>query len=126
MQVVLDKGKVKVHYNDKKEAITMKPGDLVTLEQNGVAKLEKPSEPKKYSAWRLHKFVFDKTKLSEVAILLQDNFGLKVTIASSELAHKSISGEIEAKTADELLTAITEIFNLKITRENNTIVFENQ
>ena len=126
MRVVLDKGKVKVRYDNTKEAITMKPGDLVTLEQNGVARLEKLAEPKKYSAWRVHKFVFEKTKLSDVAILLQDNFGLKVTIASPELMNKSISGEIEARTADELLTAITEIFDLKIIKTDNTIIFKNQ
>lgn len=126
MQVVLDKGKVKVHYDDTTKAITMQPGDLVTLKPNGVAQLEKPVEPKKYSAWRSHKFVFDKTPLSEVAILLQDNFGLDVTITSPALARKSISGEIEAETADELLNAITEIFDIKIIKENKHITFQNQ
>lgn len=125
MQVILDKGKVKVHYDDTTQAITMQPGDLVTLKQNGVTQLEKTFEPKKYSAWRSHKFIFDKTKLSEVAILLQDNFGLAVTITSPALALKTVSGEIEAKTADELLNAITEIFNIKIIKENNHIIFQN-
>ena len=126
MQVILDKGKVKVHYNDTTQAITMQPGDLVTLKQNGMAQLEKPVQPKKYTAWRSHKFIFDKTKLSEVATLLQDNFGLDVTITSPALARKSISGEIEAKTADELLNAITEIFNIKIIKENKHITFQDQ
>ncbi len=123
MQVVLDKGKVKVHYGQANSDITMKPGDLVTLDQQGQAKIEQTTQPQKYSAWRSHKFIFDKTPLREITNLLQENFGLTTVINSNELAQRSISGEIEAKTADELLEALSEILNLKIDRKDQQIIF---
>ena len=123
MQVVLDKGSVKVHYGQEKRDIMMKPGDLVTLNQAGLAKIEQTAQPQKYSAWRSHKFIFDKTPLREITNLLQENFGLTTIITSTELAQRSISGEIEAKTADELLEALSEILNLKIERKDQQIIF---
>lgn len=124
MQVVLDKGKVTVHYGHNDRPITMTPGDLVTLGQDGKAKITRTNDPQKYSAWRSHRFVFDKTPLLEIAELLEDNFGLKVEIQSTEIAQRTISGEIEAKTADELTEAIAEILNLKIIRNNQQIKFQ--
>lgn len=124
MQVVLDKGKVKVHYGTTQQPITMKPGDLVTLDQKGKVKVEQTLQPQKYSAWRVHKFVFDKTSLQEVGNLLQDSFGLTVEIHTSELAKRSISGEIEAHNADELIEALIEVFALDIKRKNQTIVIK--
>jgi len=123
MQVVLDKGKVKVHYGQANRDITMKPGDLVTLNQQGQAKIEQTKQPQKYSAWRSHKFIFEKTTLLEITNLLRDNFGLTAEIATAELAQRSISGEIEAKTADELLEALSEILNLKIDKNDQQIIF---
>lgn len=125
MQVVLDKGKVKIHYGNTQPSITMKPGDLVTLDQEGKAQIAQTAKSQKYSAWRKHQFVFDKTSLQEVGYLLEENFGLKVKIEARELAQRSISGEIEAKNADELLEALSELFGLQIQRNQNGVIFQN-
>ncbi len=123
MQVVLEKGKVKVHYGQANEQIMMKPGDKVTLNEKGKAEIEKTIQPKAYSAWRNNKFVFAKTTLKEVANILKDNFGLNV-ILPADLAHRSLSGEIEAKNADELIEALSAVFELKITKQKNKITIE--
>lgn len=126
MQVVLDKGKVKVHYGNAQPPITMKPGDLVTLDQGGNAQIAQTTKPQKYSAWRKRRFVFEQTSLQEVGYLLEENFGLKIKIEAHELAQRSISGEIEANNADELLEALSELFNLQIERNQNEVIFQKQ
>jgi transmembrane sensor len=121
IQVLLDRGKVKIHYSKAKKDILMKPGDLVKLDKNGSISKEAVKETKTFTAWRSHKFIFDKTSLSELAIVIKENFGLDVNIKSVELENKTISGEIEAQNVDELLEAISNIFDLQIEKNNNTI-----
>ena len=122
-QVVLEKGKVKVFYGSENEQITMKPGDKVTMNQKGNTILEKTKNPNSYSSWRKNLFVFDKTSLTEVAQLIYQNFGHEV-VFSNALADKTLSGEIEAKNEQELLDALSEVFDLKIVRKENKIEIE--
>ncbi|WP_028666336.1 FecR family protein [Runella zeae] len=121
MQVVLDKGKVKVHYGKANQPITMKPGDLVILNNGEQAKLKQTTKPQVYSAWRNHRFVFERTSLREVGYLLKDNYGIEVKINSEALAKRTISGEIEAKNAEDLIEALSEVFDLKIIKNKNSI-----
>lgn len=119
-QVVLEKGKVKIYYGIENEHITMKPGDKVTLNLKGNAILEKTNNPKIYSSWRKNLFVFDKTSLTDVGQLIYQNFGHEV-VFSNALADRTLSGEIEAKSEQELLDALAQVFDLRIVRKNNKI-----
>lgn len=119
-QVVLEKGKVKIYYGSENEHITMKPGDKVTMNQKGNTILEKTRNPNTYSSWRKNLFVFDKTSLTEVGQLIYQNFGHDV-VFSNALAERTLSGEIEAKNEQELLDALSQVFDLKIVRKNNKI-----
>lgn len=122
MQVVLDRGKVNVHLGRSDRQLTLKPGELVTLEPGGRVHHQQTPRPQTYSAWRSHRFVFDQTPLRDVGYILQENFGIQMHIESKVLAERSLSGEIEAKTADELLTALAEVFNLRVSREANRVI----
>ncbi|MEZ4900613.1 MAG: FecR domain-containing protein [Spirosomataceae bacterium] len=78
-KVVLNKGKVQVRYqqgHDIKQ-ITMRPGDLVSL--NSQNKLEKKvvSQPQNYAAWEQKRFVFEETTLQEVAYLMHRKLRLR-------------------------------------------------
>lgn len=121
VQVLLDKGKVQVHYAKISEAITMNPGDLLTLDERGEISKAESKELKEFSAWRSKKFVFNKTSISELGQMILDNYGLKMVIKSDELNERTISGEIEAQNVEELLSAISSIFDLTITRNNEII-----
>ncbi|MFN4144180.1 MAG: FecR family protein [Runella sp.] len=123
-QVMLDKGKVKIHYGQNTPSITMKPGDLVTYDSKGKVQIEQVKRPEKYIAWRSHRFVFEQNTLQEVAIMIEENYGLKVEIQNKEVANRSISGEIEAHNADELLEALSEVFELNIHRNGRKIFIQ--
>jgi transmembrane sensor len=119
-QVVLEKGKVKIHYGQANDQITMRPGDKLTYDEKGKAEIEQTIQPKVYSAWRNNKFIFSRTSLNEVANLLRDNFGLNVDLPA-DLANRSLSGEITAKNSDELIEALSAVFELKIIKDKNTV-----
>ncbi|CAG5000451.1 hypothetical protein DYBT9275_02466 [Dyadobacter sp. CECT 9275] len=109
-KVILNQGKVQLNYQEgtARKKLTMKPGDLVTMDVYGRASLRKTDNPEKFSAWKAHRFVFDKTTLREVCHLFEDNFGVTVQIPDSSLAQLTISGSFTALNAEELLGILTD------------------
>jgi transmembrane sensor len=109
-RVVLNKGKVTLHYLDglSMKQITMKPGDLVTMDALGRATIEKTESPQNYSAWKAHRFIFENESLRGICNLFEDNFGIKVHIPDSSLATQTISGSFTALNAEELLEILTD------------------
>ncbi|AEI47305.1 FecR family protein [Runella slithyformis] len=123
-KVVLNKGKVQLRYQEgnAQKQLTMKPGDLVTMEVGGKANLRQIAKPQNYAAWQDHRFVFEETTLKEVAQLFEDNFGIPVEIPETELAQWTLSGSFTANNAEELLETLTEAANLSYRKEENKII----
>ncbi len=124
-KVVLNKGKVQFNYQEGKTAkqITMKPGDLITLDSTGHANLKQIPKPQIYSAWKDHRFIFEQTPMREVATMIQENFGLKIEFREEVLSRKTISGAFHAENADELLQVISELLEINFNRQNNNVIF---
>ncbi len=119
-KVVLTKGKVKVNYGTGKnqKTIMMKPGDLVSLDKKGTAKLKAIENVKVYTAWKSHRFIFDDTSLEEITYQIEENFGVKVKINSADLAHRTVTGTFSAERADDLIAILQELLSLEY--EKNT------
>ncbi|WP_149240366.1 FecR domain-containing protein [Dyadobacter sp. 32] len=109
-KVVLNKGKVQLNYRDGRSIrqLTMSPGDLVTMDNNGIKSVTKTENPQNYSAWKAHRFIFENESLMEICHLFEDNFGVKVQIPDSTLARQTISGSFTALNAEELLEILTD------------------
>jgi transmembrane sensor len=109
-KVMLNKGKVQLRYQEgsAQKMLTMTPGDFVTMDVNGRANLQKTKNPQKFTSWKAHRFIFEKTTLGEVCHLFEDNFGLQVQIPDTNLAQLTISGSFTALNAEELLEILTE------------------
>ncbi|GAB3641609.1 FecR family protein [Spirosoma arcticum] len=124
-KVVLNRGKVEVHYQQsdrQSKQVTMKPGDLVMLTPQGEIKHRQTHQPPANPAWTEHRFVFDKTPLTEIVAILGENYGLTAEIADAETGQMTISGAYSAQTADELLRIIAEVLNIDIDRKPNKLI----
>ncbi len=124
-KVVLNKGKIQLNYIDGKLAkkITMKPGDLVIIDQKGHANLKIVVQPQIFSAWKEQRFVFEETSLLEVATIVQENFDIHIEFRDELLAKRTISGTFHAKNADELLQVVAELLEINYSRQNNNVTF---
>lgn len=120
-RVVLNKGKVKLHYlkGTETDQIVMRPGDLVTFDAPGRASVKKTMNPANYSAWKAHRFVFENESLREVCDLFEDNFGLKIRIPDSTLAAQTISGSFTALNAEELFEILADDSGLSYSRSED-------
>lgn len=120
-RVVLNKGKVKLHYlkGSEKDQIVMRPGDLVSFDAPGRASIRKIPNPANYSAWKAHRFVFENESLREICDLFEDNFGLEIRIPDSTLAAQTISGSFTALNAEELFEILADDSGLSYSRSED-------
>lgn len=101
----------------------MAPGDLVTLNRQGKLALTRTAHPEIMAAWKDHRFNFDQTSLREIADILHENYGLTVTLGTSQLAGRTISGSFTARNANELLKLIAQLLQINYIRENDRVSF---
>jgi transmembrane sensor len=122
-RVILNKGKVQVNYQDGSAArqLVMKPGERVSFNEQNQPTLSHASPYSDMSIWQERRFVFEKTKLSDVAQMLEETYGLRVEISSPHLAQRELMGSFRAADLDELLQTISDLLDINIVREADTI-----
>ena len=122
-EVLLTEGKVKLNVGTTdNNPVYLEPGELATVKENKLSK--RTVKDKQYTSWVRSKLFFDQMTLQELSVILHDTYGLNVTFENEELKSRQLSGEISSATADDILFAIAETFNIQVTRkENNVIIF---
>ena len=124
--VVLDRGKIRIDYKTatQKQQVMMKPGDMVTLNEQGTIQLRKLAPVKALADQKETLFLFRNTSLWEACYLIGERFGLKVEITDDSLAHRTISGNFRARSANELLELLTATSNLRVDSTGNTLLLK--
>ena len=108
-KVVLTKGKVRLTTLRRADAppTAMKPGDIVRIDTTGKVSVQSSQLPGVHAAWKEHRFVFDNTSLREIADQVQEHFGVRVVLADTTLAGRTITGTYKAEDARELLETLS-------------------
>jgi transmembrane sensor len=119
-QVVLQKGSVDIvtKINKEEKKYHLIPNQSAVFDkQNDVVNISKVNS-EAFVSWKDKRFIFDQTPLSDVAIMLENTYGIKVIISDKELAAKQISGEIPTSERASLLLALSTLYSLKINEIN--------
>lgn len=119
-RVFLNKGNVKLNL-PRGQQLYMKPGNVVTVANSGQYQLTKVAPARPYVAWKEHWFYFDNTSLAEVAVQIQERFGVKVVVPDPALAQRRIAGNFKAEKADDLLQILSELLALSVVKTHRTI-----
>lgn len=128
-RVILNKGKVELTPADESQPpLLLTPGDEASILPDGRVQVEKLTETQleANSAWKEHRFVFDRTPLPEVGARLTETFGVAIRIADSTLLTRELTGSFPAQTLDEILDVLSEILDIEIVKKNKTLVFRSQ
>jgi transmembrane sensor len=123
-QVVLQSGKVKVDLQkpNQQPVIFMKPGEFVNYNAtyNHLEKTE--VDTRFYTSWTNNELTFDKATLHQIALLLEDNYGYKITFANKDLGNSRFTGTIPSNNISLLFTALTKLFDINIIQNQNEIL----
>jgi transmembrane sensor len=124
-EVVLKSGKIRltVQQKDELKTLTMQPNQRVEMDTTATKVKLDIVKPEAYTSWQDHRLVFEGTRLSEIAQMLNETYNLKVTVADRRMLDEKISGTIPSGNVQELLNALSIALQLKYTQTNNTIKF---
>ncbi len=124
-EVVLKSGKIRLTVKQKNtvETLTMQPNQRVEMDTTTTKVKLDIVKPEVYTSWQDHRLVFEGTRLSEIALMLNETYNLKVTVADKRMLDEKISGTIPSGNVQELLNALSIALQLKYTQSNNTIKF---
>lgn len=122
-RVILNKGKVQVNYQqgNTTKQLMMEPGDLVSINKQHQVSRRTVTQPHNFSIWKEKRFVFDETSLFEIAQLLEETYGLTVTIDTPELAQRKLIGSFRAENVDELLLTISDLLDINVIRQEGRV-----
>jgi ferric-dicitrate binding protein FerR (iron transport regulator) len=126
-KVSLTSGSVRIDYSqdNRQKEVMMEPGDLAVLDQAGEVQLERKQDVKTFSAWKEQRYVFNGTSVREIAAMIEENFGQKVSLSDSNIAQRTITGNFKTRNAEELLRTISEVLDMKIERNGSAISLTN-
>lgn len=120
-EVVLSEGKVKL-VAPKTRPLTMKPGESVVLADRDTLFRRLALEPTARLAWQQHRLVFNETPLSQVARQIEEFYGIKVVLASRDLARRELTGTLPNDDLSVVLRTLSVSYNLAVERQKNTII----
>ena len=128
-KVVLKEGAVTLKLKTKKQAndnqdIIMQVGELVEFSKKDNKLVKQNVNTNQFSSWKENKLIFEDTAMKEIALVIQENYGLKVKFQDESLAKRKITGTIPSENLQILLSSLETIFNVKITEQNGALIFE--
>jgi transmembrane sensor len=122
-KVILKEGSVKVRFNEEqRQPVLMEPGDVVTADKAGSLSVKHKQPVSNFIPWKDHRFIFESTSLNEVISHISEFFGDNIVINDKKIGNKTITGSFSATSARELLTIISEIYNLELDQTKEKII----
>ncbi|WP_298740867.1 FecR domain-containing protein [uncultured Chitinophaga sp.] len=124
LQVVLEQGAVQVNPAMRNaRAVKMQPGDMVVMDDKGMR--SKKVHTQWHTAWRSNQLVFSNAPVEEILGYLTDTYGWHFKInAPVTLTNKRFNGTAPANEPDQLLQKISTIYQLKTTRQKDTVIVD--
>lgn len=115
-QVVLNKGMVKLTFNQQKDkpSITMKPGDMIVYSATTTELVNKKVDPEDYSSWQQKVLNFNETPIAEVIRSLQDNMGITIQLEDSSFSGQTFTGSIPMDNIDVFFKTLSRSFEVHI------------
>jgi len=131
-RVVLNEGKVKVDLFEStpgKSAVktvasgVMKPSEVIEVAGSGkTLRKQQVEDPNAFSAFLNNRIVLNNTPLSEVARLLEDTYGYKVTFVQSFISQMRFTGSSPSNRIDLLLISIQKSFDIKVKTKGKKVI----
>lgn len=101
---VLDREEV--HLNPNQKATLYKDMTITTVLQKKSLYVEKDINPELYISWKGNNLVFEKIKLSDLAVTIERMYNIEIVFDDEGLKNSKLTGTLKLETIEHLLNAI--------------------
>lgn len=124
-KVALTHGSVQLKSNSFSNSLIMKPGDVVTMSKGRFVSIHHNERMSPHLAWKQRRFMFENTPVSEIAFQISKHFGVKVVVADTTLAKRTLGGTFNANDPAKVLKVLGDVLNAHVNRttSNDTETF---
>lgn len=127
-KVVLESGQVQLSHRHagRTEQLLLKPGELAEFRPaSPQAPLAKRAvNPAFYSAWTTGHLDFQNTPVAEIIPLLEDTYGLEITVRDPALLRQKLTGSVPNHDVDALLNAFSKSLDVTVRRDGTHVWLE--
>jgi ferric-dicitrate binding protein FerR (iron transport regulator) len=122
-KVELNKGVIKLHYKEgkSKKTIALIPGESISLNKENKLTERSTFEPLRNIELKKHRFTFDNTPLSELKVLIPENFGLGIVIPDKEIEKLTLTGTYTGNSLNELINSLSAVTGLNFYKYHGRI-----
>ncbi len=128
-RVMLKEGAVTLKLKNKateNKEVVMKVGELVEFSKMDKKLTKQIVNTENFASWKDKKLIFENTDMQEIALLIQETYGLEVRFEDEKMSKRKISGTIPSENLTILLTSLETIFEVKITQKDQLLIFESK
>jgi ferric-dicitrate binding protein FerR (iron transport regulator) len=127
-KVVLQSGQVQLRdlRAGQQETLLLKPGELAEFRPAASAAplAKRPVDAALYAAWTSGHLDFTDTPVAEVIALLEDTYGLRVTLGNPALRQQKLSGSVPSQDLNVLLATLAKSLDTSVHRTSNHVRFD--
>ena len=127
-KVVLKSGQVQLRHQHagRTEEVLMQPGELVEYRPATpqAPLVKRPVDATLYAAWTTGHLDFNDTSVTEIIALLEDTYGLEITVGNPALRRQKLTGSVPNHDIDVLLNAFSKSLDVTMRREGNHVWLE--
>lgn len=122
-RVVLVTGKVRVNLTDQPATTTtLKPGQLAEP-QPGTTQLQtRTVKPDAYSAWRENRWQLQHEPLADVAVRLEETYGVRVVFNHDADRQRTVTGNVPTGDLNALCDILSQTLGLHVERTGNQLL----
>lgn len=121
-RVVLNSGRIRVSFHDKRPAVVMQPGQLVEVDDSTRRLRQRAVRADQYNGWLRHQFLFDNTSLTEVIHQIEEQFGVTVQIDGDKLAEQTVTGILPISKPETVLEAVAVLTQSTVRKTKNVFI----
>ncbi|WP_299255200.1 FecR family protein [uncultured Aquimarina sp.] len=112
-------GTAKVVHNSTKEIRDLVPGENLSIDQNGIYSLKKPSNR---FAWKTGVLNYQNTSVDQIINDLGENYDAKIILKNADILNCKYSGSFEKATTLSVLTSLIKSLKLQLSKKDDIYV----
>ena len=118
-KVVLNTGKIRVRVSGDSGGgnVVMEPGDMIEYKKKTASLVKQVVNPEIYQSWKNDTLAFNRISVADVAQVLEERYGYRITIADPELGEKFFTGRFSSRNIEVVITAMEKALGMEVVYE---------
>ncbi len=121
--VAVEAGKVVVTSVLSAARVSLEPGQMTQFHKNDRALTPQAAPLGFYTTWWQDHIKLEGTPFGDVARRLEETYGIRVQVRAESLRQRKLSGAIENRDLDVIITALGKALGVPAQREGDTVIF---